>query len=232
MKRKPVTRLDYCLYLLVTPINYTFRHFASHCEDFSHDAIYRYLRGERMTARLVWDNVRNQVVTTSAAYLVFDDTVLNKDYSRRIELVRRQYSGNMHGLIRGIHVVYGLYVNPETDDFWLIDYRLYDLGGDRKSKLDHVHDTLIVHHKRLPFQAALMDSWYATKEELMLFIESLQKVYYCPLKSNRQVDDSGGTQSYRRTDALNWSPTECEQGKTIRCVCSGLRCPSTARIGS
>jgi hypothetical protein len=26
----------------------------------------------------------------------------------------------------------------------------------------------------------------------MLFIESLQKRYDCPLKDNRQVDDSGG----------------------------------------
>lgn len=199
MKKRPVTRLDYCQYLLVTPINYTLTHFAEHCEDFSHDAINRFLRGERMTARLVWDNVRDQVVSTPAGYLVFDDTVLDKDFSHRIELVRRQYSGNAHGLIRGIGVVSCLYVNPETDDFWLIDYRLYDPDGNGKSKLDHVQDMLtnVVHHKRLPFRAVLMDSGYATKA-LMLFIESLQKVYYCPLKTNRQVDDSGGTRPYRR----------------------------------
>jgi hypothetical protein len=41
-------------------------HFAAHCEDFSHDAINRYLRGERMTALPVWENVRDSVVTTSA----------------------------------------------------------------------------------------------------------------------------------------------------------------------
>lgn len=35
-----------------------------------------------------------------------------------------------------------VYVNPGTDQFWLIDYRLYDPGGDGKSKLDHVHDVL------------------------------------------------------------------------------------------
>jgi hypothetical protein len=217
MKKKPVTRLDYCQYLLVTPINYTLTHFAEHCEDFSHDAINRFLRGERMTARLVWDNVRDQVVSTPAGYLVFDDTVLDKDFSHRIELVRRQYSGNAHGLIRGIGVVSCLYVNPETDDFWLIDYRLYDPDGNGKSKLDHVHDMLInvVHHKRLPFRTVLMDSWYATKA-LMLFIESLQKIYYCPLKTNRQVDDSGGTRPYRRIDTLDWSPTEFERGKIIK----------------
>ena len=45
-----------------------------------------------------------------------------------------------------------------------------------------------------------MDSWYATKE-LMLAIEELHKIFYCPLKDNRQVDDSGGAQPYRRVDS-------------------------------
>jgi hypothetical protein len=192
-------------------------YFADHHEAFSHDAINRYLRRERMTPRLMWDNVRDEIVPTPAGYLIFDDTVLDKDYSRQIDLVRHQYSGNAHGLIRGIGVVTCVYVNPELDQFWLIDYRLYDPDGDGQSKLDHVRDRLgnVVHHKRLPFHAVLMDTWYATKD-LMLFIESLQKVYYCPLKDNRQVDDSGGERPYQRVDSLTWSPTERAHGKTIK----------------
>ena len=50
--KAPVPRLDYCQYLLVTPINYPLTHFAEHTERFSHDAINRYLRGERITPRL------------------------------------------------------------------------------------------------------------------------------------------------------------------------------------
>jgi hypothetical protein len=212
-----MTRLDYCQFLLVSQINYTLTYFADHDHTFSHDAINRYLRRERMTPRLIWDNVRDEIVTTPTGYLLFDDTVLDKDFSRQIELVRCQYSGNAHGLIRGIGVVTCVYVNPELDQFWLIDYRLYDPDGDGKSKLDHVHDMLsnVVHHKRLPFHAVLMDTWYATKD-LMLFIESLQKVYYCPLKANRQVDDAGGEHPYQRVDALTWSPSEAAQGKTIK----------------
>lgn len=60
-----------------------------------------------------------------------------------------------------------------------------------------------------------MDTWYATKE-IMLFIESLQKVYYCPLKDNRQVDDSGGDRPYQRVDSLHWNPTELTGGKIIK----------------
>ena len=54
--KEPVTRLDYCQYLLVSQINYTLTNFADHCARFSHDAINRYLCGERITPRMVWEN--------------------------------------------------------------------------------------------------------------------------------------------------------------------------------
>src|SRR5215218_3826171 len=212
-----VSRLDYCQYLLVSQINYTLTNFANHSERLSHDAVNRYLRGERITPRLVWDNVRAQLVVTERGYVIFDDTVLDKNYSHSIELVRRQYSGNAHGVIKGIGVVTCVYVNPERDQFWLIDYRIYDPEGDGRTKLDHVREMLqnVAYQKRLPFQAGLMDAWYATKD-LMLYVESLHKSYYCPLKDNRQVDDSHGAQPYRRVDALSWSEAELERGKRIK----------------
>jgi hypothetical protein len=212
-----VTRLDYCQYLLSTQINYTLTHFADHSAKFSHDAINRYLAGEKITPRLVWENVQSQVVVSPNGYLVFDDTIVDKNFSRQIELVRWQYSGNAHGLIKGIGVVTCVYVNPETDQFWIIDYRLYDPDGDGKTKLAHVHDMLqnVVYQKQLPFRTVLMDTWYATKD-MMLAIEALQKLYYCPLKDNRQVDDSAAAQPYQRVDGLTWSTQELVHGKTIK----------------
>jgi hypothetical protein len=134
-----------------------------------------------------------------------------------VGLVRRQYSGNAHGVIKGIGVVTCVYVNPDADQFRLIDYRIYDPEGDGKTKLDHVREMLqnVAHEKQLAFRAVLMDAWYATKD-LMLFIESLRKIYYCPLKDNRQVDDSGGERSYRRVDAPAWSEAELERGKRLK----------------
>jgi Transposase DDE domain len=215
--KKAVTRLDYCQYLLVSQINYTLTHFADHSETFSHDEINRYLGGEKITPRLVWENVKSEVVQTASGYVLFDDTVLDKRYSFAIELVRRQYSGNAHGVIKGIGVVTCVYVNPELNQFWVLDYRIYAPEGDGKRKLDHVREMLshTVYHKQLPFQAVLMDTWYATKD-LMLLIESLQKVYYCPLKANRHVDASGAQQPYQRVDTLDWSPSDLQQGKCLK----------------
>jgi len=216
-KKECVTRLDYCQYLLVSQINYTLTNYAEHTEKFSHDMANRYLAKDTVRPRLVWENIREQVVLTTYGFLVFDDTVIDKDFSHKIELVRRQYSGNAHGVIKGIGVVTCVYVNPELDQFWIIDYRIYDPDGDGKSKLDHLSDMLhnVVYQKELPFWAVLMDTWYATKK-IMLQIEALNKIYYCPLKDNRQVDDSGGSQPYRRMDSIDWTETEQRQGKKIK----------------
>jgi hypothetical protein len=216
-KTQKVTRLDYCQYLLVSQINYTLTNFAEHSEKFSHDALNRYLDGEKLSPKLTWENVQIQVVQTPKGFLIFDDTVADKDFSHKVALVRRQYSGNAHAVIKGIGIVTCVYVNPEADQFWIIDYRIYDPDGDGKTKLDHMQDMLLncVHQKQLQFWAVLMDSWYATKE-IMLTIEKYEKIYYCPLKDNRQVDDSNASQPYRRVDALVWIEPEKQHGKTIK----------------
>jgi hypothetical protein len=41
-----------------------------------------------------------------------------------------------------------------------------------------------------------MDSWYAC-QKLMFLIEDLGKIYYCPLKKNRLVDDTGEIENYK-----------------------------------
>lgn len=71
------------------------------------------------------------------------------------------------------------------------------------SLLDHVAAMLdaVVYNKQLPFTTVLMDSWYAT-QTLMAHIDQLKKLYYCPLKTNRRVDDSGGSAPYVRVDEL------------------------------
>ncbi len=53
------------------------------------------------------------------AYLLFDDTVLDKRHSASMELTRRQYSGNEHRVIRGIGLISCVYVNGETGQFWV-----------------------------------------------------------------------------------------------------------------
>ena len=211
------TRVDYCQYLLSSQTNFTITNYANHISKFSHDAINRYLKNEKMTAKIIWEHVKGSVIPSPRGCVVFDDSILDKNHSHHIELVRRQYSGNAHGLIKGIGMVNCLYVNPDSGQYWIVDYRIYDPEGDGKTKLDHVKEMLIslVASQRVAFDRVLMDSWYGAKE-LLLFIESLNKFYYVPLKCNRQVDDSGGILKFKGVDQLVWNAMDLTLGKTIK----------------
>ncbi len=225
------SKLDYCQYLVSSQVNYTLTNLAEHLQRWSHDTINRYLSGEQLTPRLLWENVREVMEFDPNAYLLFDDTVLDKSFGPKIEMTRRQWSGNAHGIVRGIGLVSCVYVNSATGHFWVIDYRVFDPDQDGKTKLDHVAEMLqAVRQRQVPFGTVLMDSWYATKE-LMLNIDGYsnsnsssssnsnstsKKLFYCPLKCDRLVDDSGGTEPYQRVENLTWSAAELERGKLIK----------------
>jgi len=51
---------------------------------------------------------------------------------------------------------------------------------------------------------SLMDN---AGQKLMALIEQLGKIYYCPLKRNRLVDDSGGVEN-KQIEQLSWSREE------------------------
>ncbi len=210
-----LTHWDYCQYLLVSQVNYTQTYYADHSENLSHDRINRLMREEKLTPRELRQRVRPELILSENGYILFDDTVLDKNYSFAIELVRRQWSGNEKKVIKGIGIVTCVYVNPDVDKFWVIDYRIFDPERDGRSKLDHLSDMwrTLIHVEKLPFKTVLMDSWYATMK-VMKMVEKAGKVYYCPLKSNRQVTESPDD-DYARVDSLDWSAAELEAGKKV-----------------
>jgi len=210
-------RLDYCQYLLSSQINYRITNLAEHLPKISHDQINRYLKREKLTPSLLWETVKNLVNFDQNGYVIFDDTVLDKRHSNKFELFRKQYSGNEKRVIKGIGIVSCIYVNVKTVEFWVIDYRIYDPKADGKSKLDHLEDMLnnLVYHKQIPFKTVFMDSWYAAKK-IILLIEKLGKIYYCPLKNNRLVDDSKGVNKYQNVKNLEWNKEELKFGKIVK----------------
>ncbi|MFM8331946.1 MAG: hypothetical protein ACKN9T_09680, partial [Candidatus Methylumidiphilus sp.] len=179
--------------------------------------ITRYLVDDDVLPSAVWQSVGHFVRRSGNACLIFDDTVLDKRYSFKIELVRRQYSGNEHGVIKGIGVANCLYVNLDTNEYWIIDWRIYDPDGDGKNKLDHVRDMLddAIAAKNLPFRAVLMDSWCATKDLEDAHPQG-RKTVYCPLKANRKVDGSGGKNPYKAVSSLDWFDDEMLRGKLVK----------------
>ncbi|GAA6619484.1 hypothetical protein NUACC26_052970 [Scytonema sp. NUACC26] len=102
----------------------TLTNLAEHLEHISHVQINYYLRDEKLTSRLLWENVKNLIIPDDT-YIIFDDTVVDKRFLEEIEIVRRQYSGNEYGIIKGIGIVSCIYVNPKTLKFCVINYRIF-----------------------------------------------------------------------------------------------------------
>ena len=195
--------------------NFTQTYFADHSEKWSHDQLNRLLNTQRISARALWRSVRNDIEFDEAGYLLFDDTVISKPYAKEIRTVRRQWSGSEKRVIQGIGLVTCVYVNPRTDAYWIIDYRIYDHDRDGKTKLQHLLDMLRNAHfvKCLPFRTILIDTWYASMD-VMKAIETLSKVYYAPLKRNRLVSTSVAS-GYQRVEALTWTHAETIEGKLV-----------------
>ena len=131
--------------------------------------------------------------------------------------MRYQYSGNAHAVIKGIGVINCVYVNPDTGQFWVVDYRIYDPDKDGKSKLDHVSEMLdnVVYSRNFSFTTVLFDTWYATTSFIMK-CANLGKIYYCPIKKNRMIDDSGGQEDYKKAEDVKWTQNELQHGKVIK----------------
>lgn len=211
-----VTALSYGQFLLNSLINFTGTYFADTVDGLKHDSVYRYLKYSTLTPKLVWEKVQKTLQYSPQGRLIFDDTVADKNHSQKIEPARSQYSGNAHHVVRGIGIVNCVYYNPEKNEFWIIDYRIFDPDSDGKTKLDHVEDMLKSAIRRhVQFTTVLMDTWYATTR-LMRQIHDLKKVFYCPIKSNRLVDDSRGMLPYKPVALLAWSFENLQQGITVK----------------
>ena len=213
-QRQPLL-LDYCQFLLASFDNFTQTYFAEHTDRWSHDQLNRLLSEERISARDLWHSVREDLDFHRDGYLLFDDTVVPKPYGKHIQPVRRQCSGWEKRVVDGIGIVTCVYVHPQTQAYWIIDYRIYDVDRDGKTKLQHLLDMLPNAHfvKRLAFRTLLIDAWYAAMKVIKA-VEALEKVYYARLKRNRLVSTSVET-PYQRVEALTWTQIEATEGKLV-----------------
>lgn len=156
------------------------------------------------------------IILSPRGKLIFDDTVLDKNHSQVIAGTRSQWSGSSHQVVTGIGVANCLYYNPDVNQFWVVDYRIFDPDRDGKTKLDHVEEILKLAMKRqISFDTVLMDSWHATTA-MMLRMHHFGKTFYCPLKANRLVDDSGGQRPYQAVATLSWTQAELNHGKVVK----------------
>jgi len=211
-----ITKQQYVEYLVSPPINYTCSNLAEHVEGVSHDAVSDYLERERHTARHVWALARHVIDDSPSAFLLLDDSVHDKRYARKMALVKRQYSGNEHGVVAGIGVVNLVHSSGAEGHFYPIDDRIYAPDTDGKTKYDHVRAMLVaaIANKRLAARTVLFDSWYASADNLTL-VHRAGRIFYTTLKANRLVS-LAKAEGYVHLADITWTPERLNQGVRVR----------------
>ena len=211
-----ITKNQYIEYLLSTPINYTCSNLSEHLEKVSHDVVSDFLRNSKFTPKDVWELVKNRIDDSEEAFLLVDDSVQNKEYSHSIETVKLQYSGNEHGLVKGIGLVNLVHTNGFEGDFYPVNYRVYDPQADGKTKNDHFREMFLQAHlnQRIKARNIAFDSWYASADNLKLIHRS-GWTFYTTLKSNRKVSLSKET-GYQNLEEIEWTPETLISGQLVR----------------
>jgi len=209
-----ITKQGYVEYVISTPINYTCTNLAAHLEQVSHDAVNDYLRREKHTSHTLWEFAQPLINNCEESFLVLDDIVQDKSYSQKIEMVKLQYSGNTHSLVKGIGIVNLIHVHQK--DYHPLDFRVYDPSADGKTKNDHFQEMLrqAFEEKGIQAQTILFDSWYAGSENLK-FIHRLEKFFVTTLKENRLVSLSK-EQGYIHLQQIEWTPEQLQEGVTVK----------------
>ena len=208
-----INKQKYAEYLICTPINYTCTNLSKHL-GVSHDVIGNFLKKNKLSPRELWEDVKRLINDNDDSSLIIDDSVQNKQYSKFIELVKRQYSGAVGGLVRGIAIVN--LIHTDGREHYPINYRIYAKEEDGKTKNDHFQEMLInaIADKQLKAKRVLFDSWYASWQNLKL-VNSLKLHFFTTLKNNRLVSLTK-EDGWIHLEDIDWNAEQLKSGIVIK----------------
>lgn len=188
MSRSKCSRDLYCSFLEVTSSRYSalsLSEVAPSSVSLSHDSISRWLASEKVQPKDLWA-VAAKEVRSHEGILVFDDVVIDKSRSDKMELVNWQYAGSKHDITKGIGVVNALW-QVSKEEYIPMDFRIWNPPEDGKTKNDHFQNMLSATKQRgLHPEMVVADSWYSSLKNLKA-IRSHGWDWVMGLRSNRLV---------------------------------------------
>lgn len=168
----------------------------------AHDSPTRLLAKQKLTPKVLWKNVQPHI-DPAGGLLIVDDSVVDKPRMQKLPLVRWQYSGAHHDVVKGIGLTSLLWTQAGSDDHIPVDYRLYDPGTDGKTKNQHFQEMArTASFRGFKPEYVLFDSWYTSLENLKT-VRALGWHWLGGLRKNRVV--STGPQQQTNLDKLNIS---------------------------
>jgi hypothetical protein len=187
MSKSKCSKDLYCAFLKVTSQRYSALSLSEVSPiSLSHDSISRWLESEHVRPKDIWNEAKNHILGGNGV-LVADETVLNKSRSNKIELVRWQYSGDDHDIIRGIGMLNFLWVD-DKGDVCPMDFRIWEPKEDGYTKNDHFREMLKnAKRKGVIPMCVVADNWYSSLDNVKC-IRNLGWNWLMGLKKNRIVN--------------------------------------------
>ncbi|MEO1352888.1 MAG: transposase [Cyanobacteria bacterium J06635_15] len=164
----------------------------------AHDAINRLLHRHEPSSEALWQEAAGYVRLTQGI-LVIDDTVLDKLYAQRMDLVTRQWSGKHKRVVKGINLTTLLW--SDGDKHIPCDYRLYEKAMDGATKNDHFWAMLTTAQERgFRPECVAFDSWFSGLANFKLIARYGWR-WLTRLKCNRLVNpERNGNQAISEID--------------------------------
>ena len=164
----------------------------------AHDAINRLLHRHEPSSKELWQEAE-PYIELNHGVLVLDDTMVDKLYAQRMDLVSRQWSGKHQRVVKGINLTTLLW--SDGDKHIPCDYRLYEKAVDGATKNDHFRARLTTAHERgVQPECVAFDSWFSALANLKL-IDRYGWRWLTRLKRNRLVNpDRSGNRAISEID--------------------------------
>jgi hypothetical protein len=156
----------------------------------SHDSVNRFLLRESYEPEDLFNEAKRRLDLVGGTLSV-DDSVLDKPYSRKTELVGYFWSGKHHRAVKGLNLV-TLYYTDRQGRSLPVDYRVYD-PAEGKTKNDYFREMLaevLAWGLRPAF--ATGDSWYSGRDNLKT-VRNDPMGFLFGVESNRLVSIERGT---------------------------------------
>jgi hypothetical protein len=150
----------------------------------SHDSVNRFLLREAYEPRDLF-NEASKLLNIQGGTLSVDDTVLDKPYSQKMDLVGYFWSGKHHRAVKGINLLTLYYTDPQGRHL-PVNYRVID-KAENKTKNNYFQEMLIeVLAWGLDPAFITGDTWYACEKNLKT-VKNHGRGFMFAIASNRIV---------------------------------------------
>ena len=171
-------------------------------ENLSHDQITRFLNGDLMDSKILWQEVKADVRANEdkdCGVLVLDDMPAEKPYTDENEIIAWHYSHAKNRLIKGMNL---LTCMVRYDDVRLPigyevvkkDLRYSDLETRKEKRKSSVSKNELFRclisqaiRNQVKYKYVLADNWFSSNDNMNFIHHNTKKMFIMGLKANRSI---------------------------------------------